>query len=142
MKNRIIICLFFLAALLSACGKASLQQYSEKELDGVQLVITKTEEGSISYKLSCDETVDTLTTGNSQDAVIEKWVNNEWRQLEAKEGFAWTMEAYEIKAPNCFEGSLAVSEKYGELAPGRYRLLKAFTAPGGSFSAKAEFEQK
>ena len=133
---------------MSACGKASLEDsgkgqiYYDKELAGVQLVITKTENGTIWYKLNCREEAAQLMTGNSQDAILEQWTGSEWRQLKVKSGFAWTMEAHVVTPESPFEGSLAVAGKYGNLRPGRYRLIKAFSAAGVNYSAKAEFEWK
>ncbi len=145
-KLLLIIFVVAITVVFSACKKDSFagegegQLYADKEQAGVMLTITKIEDGVIYYKLTCDDTAGELTVGNAQDAILEKWVGNEWRQLKCSAGFAWTMEAYAVTPQVPFEGGLTVSRKYGNLKPGKYRLVKSFTSAEGSFSAKTEFE--
>ncbi len=148
MKRMVFaVIIIALAGVLSCCAKESFaengkgQKYADKEFAGVMLTITKTEDGVIYYKLTCDETAGQLTVGNAQDAIVEKWTGNEWRQLKCSDRFAWTMEAYAVTPQVPFEGGLTVSRKYGNLSPGKYRLIKAFSCSEGSFSATAEFDR-
>ena len=143
MKKRILPGLFFLILLLSACASSGNRQvYSDRELAGVRLTITHTENEVLYYKLETSESAGPLTTGNGQDAILERWEGNEWRQMPQKDDFAWTMEAYGVSPQNPWEGSLSMERKYGNLRSGRYRLIKQFTAAGGKYSAKAEFDRE
>ena len=145
MKKSAFWEVLFIVLFLSACassGNGKKQTYSDRELDGVRLTITRTENGVLYYKLESDEAAGLLTTGNGQEAILERWEGNEWRQMTPNGDFAWTMEAYGVSPQNPWEGSLSVERKYGNLLSGRYRLIKPFTASGGGYSAKAEFDWK
>ena len=78
-------------------------------------------------------------SGNMRDYTLEAEKNGEWFEVEQKGEFANTMELMIFAPGDELSHTFDFSERYGTLAPGKYRVVKSWWANATETEDAAEF---
>ena len=89
-----------------------------------------------------------LTVRNDSDTdlsfgaayAIRVFQNNSWNDIELERLPDWTAELYVVKANAEYTFEIDWTAVYGELSPGKYRIVKAYLQAGREYSVFGEFE--
>jgi hypothetical protein len=135
-KLLILFCIFFISILFSGCEKheiktSTLEQSHFKISDINNDVILSIKENSITSETNEITLVYTNRSkaeylyGGIDYLEVEK--DSKWYALPSKEGTEWHMVAYTLKPDGIAESSFSIKTYYGDLAKGKYRIIKTLS---------------
>lgn len=156
MKKASVFCLALCLLVLTACGSAPKvsEEASDLEVNNHEGVTMTVMDGSVypgQVQVTILNTTDTeIDSGNSADFFLQVEQDGQWYNLEEKQDYANTAEAYIFESGTPREMTFQWASLYGSLDPGHYRAVKWFsefhedeTAPDKrniNFALAAEFD--
>ena len=132
MKKASVFCLALCLLVLTACGSAPKisEEASDLEVNTHEGVIMTVVDGSAypgQVQVTILNTTDTeIDSGNSADFFLQVEQDGQWYNLEEKQDYANTAEAYIFEKDTPREMTFQWASRYGSLAPGHYRAVKWF----------------
>ena len=132
MKKASVFCLALCLLALTACGSAPKvsEEASDLEVNTHEGVTMTLVDGS-AYPGQVEVTIlnatDTeIDSGNEYDFFLQVEQDGQWYNLEEKQDYANTAEAYIFEKDAPRELTFQWADHYGSLAPGHYRAVKRF----------------
>ena len=119
--------------ILTACGHAPKisEEASDLEVNNHEGVTMTVVDGSAypgQVEVTILNTTDTeIISGNSADFFLQVEQDGQWYNLEEKQDYANTAEAYIFEKDTPWEMTFQWASLYGSLAPGHYRAVKWFS---------------
>ena len=152
MKQTIIISVFILSLLLSACTDArsigiiggadgpTAVLVGEDDKWGICLEAQDITPTGMTLKIKQSGGKPSGTLEFGAPYTLETFLNNEWTEVETKTGepLVWNALAYVVKMNSVTETKIDWQYGYGELSPGSYRLNKEIM----DFRAAGDFDKK
>ena len=132
MKKASVFCLALCLLTLTACGHAPKvsEETSDLEVNTHEGVTMTVVDGSAypgQVTVTILNTTDTeIDSGNSADFFLQVEQDGQWYNLEEKQDYANTAEAYIFEKDTPREMTFQWASRYGSLAPGHYRAVKWF----------------
>ena len=132
MKKASVFCLALCLLVLTACGSAPKisEEASDLEVNNHEGVTMTVVDGSAypgQVQVTILNTTDTeIDSGNSADFFLQVEQDGQWYNLEEKQDYANTAEAYIFEKDTPREMTFQWASRYGSLAPGHYRAVKWF----------------
>ena len=148
---RTIAALLLIIASLTGCdaikglipgGKASLGEKVEGStttLDGAIMKYVSNTNDSLTVTVE-NGTDSTWQSANMRDYRLEAEVDGEWRVVEQKGEFANTMELMIFAPGETMTHTFKFTDRYGKLAPGKYRVVKSYWANASASINAHEFQ--
>lgn len=132
MKKASVFCLALCLLVLTACGFAPKisEEASDLEVNNHEGVTMTVVDGSAypgQVEVTILNTTDTeIDSGNSADFFLQVEQDGQWYNLEEKQDYANTAEAYIFEKDTPREMTFQWASRYGSLDPGHYRAVKWF----------------
>lgn len=132
MKNVFTFCCALCLLVLTACGSAPKvsEEASDLEVNTHEGVTMTVVDGSAypgQVQVTILNTTDTeIDSGNSADFFLQVEQDGQWYNLEEKQDYANTAEAYIFESGTPREMTFQWANRYGSLDPGHYRAVKWF----------------
>ena len=132
MKKASVFCLSLCLLVLTACGSAPKisEEASDLEVNTHEGVTMTVVDGSAypgQVQVTILNTTDTeIDSGNSADFFLQVEQDGQWYNLEEKQDYANTAEAYIFEKDTPREMTFQWASRYGSLASGHYRAVKWF----------------
>ncbi len=132
MKKASVFCLALCLLVLTACGSAPKisEEASDLEVNTHEGVTMTVVDGSAypgQVQVTILNTTDTeIDSGNSADFFLQVEQDGQWYNLEEKQDYANTAEAYIFESGTPREMTFHWANRYGSLDPGHYRAVKWF----------------
>lgn len=143
MKRYILLALTLLTVVgLCACAAKTPAVLSDKTVDSKKVAMSiagdksRTDQITVSMK---NQTKEELIWGEM--FYLEQERDGKWYVVNSKDDAFWIEIAYGLEPEQTSENVCYVTEMYGKLSAGHYRILKEFYA-GEKFFAAVEFEVK
>ncbi len=140
MKRFILLTLTLLTVVgLCACAAKSPGVLSDKKIDNGRAAMTVTGDTSRTDKVTVsikNQTEEPLIWGEM--FYLEQERDGKWYVIDPLDGVAWIAIAYELQPKQTAENVCYVTDMYGKLSAGHYRILKEFSAKE-KFFASVEF---
>ena len=133
MKKASVFCLALCLLVLTACGSAPKvsEEASDLEVNNHEGVTMTVMDGSVypgQVQVTILNTTDTeIDSGNSADFFLQVEQDGQWYNLEEKQDYANTAEAYIFESGTPREMTFQWASLYGSLDPGHYRAVKWFS---------------
>ena len=132
MKKASVFCLALCLLVLTACGSAPKvsEEASDLEVNNHEGVTMTVVDGSAypgQVQVTILNTTNTeIDSGNSADFFLQVEQDGQWYNLEEKQDYANTAEAYIFEKDTPREMTFQWASRYGSLDPGHYRAVKWF----------------